>query len=196
MGNSNIWDVKKAEKVCCFDIDGVLNSYPDCWMDYVCQKTGVCHTDLNSLKKSLSYEQYRTLKKEYRLSGIKEKLTPTSDASYVTQRLKKLGWTIIIVTARPAQEHPCLSEQTRRWLDNCNIAYSHIEFGQKNKRGKILEDFPNIKFAVEDNSYLANTMASWGYKVFLMHNKYNRGLKLEKKVQRIYKLKDILKSIT
>jgi hypothetical protein len=38
-------------------------------------------------------------------------------------------------------------------------------------------------------------MAKWGYKVFLLDNQYNKGLKLERKIVRIYKLKDILAKV-
>ena len=37
--DTKIWEIKQAEKICCFDLDGVLlNSYPQCWVDYANKK--------------------------------------------------------------------------------------------------------------------------------------------------------------
>lgn len=195
MASNKIWEIKKAEKICAFDIDGVLNNYPVCWVNWVNKKLDAGYADINDLKEHLSYDQYRKLKREYRESGVKENLVPAEGARRITNALRRRGYKIIVVTARPAQEIPSLFGQTIRWLDKNKIAYDHIEFGQKNKRGKLVEDFPNIKFIVEDNSYLANQMAKWGYKVFLMDSRYNRKLKTEKGVIRIEGLEQILKEV-
>lgn len=191
----NIWDIKKAEKVCALDIDGVLNDYPKCWIDFVNIKTATEFADLNDIKNTLTYDTYRKLKEDYRLSGIKERLKPNENASLLTQELKKLGYTIIIITARPANKYPALYSQTLNWLKNNNICYDSIYFGQQDKHAKILSEAPNIKFMIEDNSYIANMVSRWGYKVFLLTNQYNYNLTLEKNVVRIDNLIEVLKYV-
>ena len=58
-----------------------------------------------------------------------------------------------------------------------------------------MSEFHNIKFMVEDNSYIANQISKWGYKVFLVKNKYNEELPIGENVIRINKLKEILNDI-
>jgi uncharacterized HAD superfamily protein len=191
--NSEEYELKQAEKICIFDIDGVLLScYPQCWVDFVNKNLETDFKNLNALKSGLSYDEYRFQKRMYRLCGIKANLPADEHAALVTQTLKQQGWTIIIVTARPAQDYPCLAEQTKYWLEKNKIVYDFIEFGEKNKRAKVLQDFPHAKFVVEDNSYLANQMAKWGYKVFLVENPYNAGLVLESSIIKIKSLQEIL----
>lgn len=193
--NLNIWDIKKAEKVCALDIDGVLNDYPRCWIDFINSRTVNEFTDLNDVKKTLTYDAYREFKEDYRLSGIKERLIPNEYASYLTHELKKLGYVIIIVTARPANKYPTLYSQTLNWLKANNIAYDSIYFGERDKHAKILFEIPNLKFMIEDNSYIANTVAKWGYKVFLLTNQYNYNLEIADNVVRIENLKDVLRYV-
>jgi len=189
---SNLWEIKEREKICVIDIDGVLlSSYPQCWCDFVNQKINSNFDDLNVMKNTLSYEKYRRLKEEYRLCGIKEKLPSDKHASEITHYLSSLGYTIVIITARPANKYLTLYNQTLNWLKNNKIRYDYIFFGTKDKHAKILSEIPHIKFVVEDNSYVANSISKWGYKVYLLSNKYNNKVKLEKNVIRIHKLKDI-----
>lgn len=192
--DNSIWDIKDKEKVCCFDIDGVLMScYPDCWVNFVNKELDTEHENLNFVKASVPYDIYRTLKEKYRLSGIKESFPADKDAAELTKALKQKGYVIIIVTARPVQKYPCLYQQTMNWLNKNNITYDLVYFGEKNKHVKILTDIHNLKFMVEDNSYIANQVARWGYRVFLLDNIYNRGLTLEPNVIKVYSLKDIMR---
>lgn len=190
--NNNIWEMKQKEKVCCLDIDGVLLSdYPNCWIKFVNDKMNTDFTNLNELKSKVSYDDYRNLKEVYRLSGIKETFKADIYATYVTNRLKALDYTIIIMTARPASKYPTLYTQTINWLKSNKIVYDLIYFGEKDKHAKILSEIPQMKFMVEDNSYIANQVASWGYKVFLISNDYNCNLRLHKNVVRVNSLKEV-----
>lgn len=192
----NLWEIKEKEKICCFDIDGVLLSqYPQCWIDYVNKEMETSFDDLNTMKRTISFEKYRELKEQYRISGVKENLTPDRHAASVTVELKKLGYTIIIMTARPASKYPTLYNQTINWLDKNLIAYDYIIFGEKDKHAKILTEIPQLKFMVEDNSYNANQISKWGYKVFLLNNKYNKDVLIDKNVYRIDDLNEILELI-
>ena len=194
--DNKIWDIKEKEKICCFDIDGVLmDCYPKCWIEYVNEQLNIDFEDLNEMKKGISYETYRNLKEHYRLSGIKETFPANIEASTITKILKEKGYKIIIMTARPAYKYPTLYAQTVNWLNKNNIIYDSIIFEEKNKHAKIMSEFHNIKFMVEDNSYVANQISKWGYKVFLLKNEYNNKLLVEKNVIRINKLSEILNDI-
>ena len=147
------------------------------------------------MKSVVAYDVYKKLKEKYRLSGVKENLKPNPDAILLTLRLKELGWTIIIITARPAQEYPALAKQTHNWLDKNGFAYDYVLFGEKHKHVRVLEHFHNLKFAIDDNSFICNQMACWGYKVFLLNGKQNEGLLIRHGVIRVDNLKEILELI-
>ncbi len=191
--DNKIWEIKEKEKICCFDIDGVLMScYPQCWVDFINSKTGKNFKNLNQAKALVAYDYYRELKEEYRISGIKELLPANPQASRVTKALRKLGYAIVLMTARPAHKYPTLYTQTINWLKKNNIVFDSIYFEEKDKHSKILSKIPNMKFMVEDNSYFANQISKWGYKVFLMNNKYNTELPVGENVIRINELNEIL----
>ena len=191
--DNKIWEIKEKEKICCFDIDGVLmNCYPNCWVDFINLKLKKSYADLNIAKKTVSYDIYRELKEQYRTSGIKEELPCDLYAGIVTKELKEQGWTIVIMTARPAEKYPTLAKQTYNWLSKNKNSYDYVIFGEKNKHVKILENFPNLKFAVEDNSYIANKIARTGVKVFLLENCYNKDASITDGVKRINSLMEIL----
>ena len=193
---SNFWELKNKEKICVFDIDGVLlSSYPACWIEFVNSKLKTNFNDLHEMKNTIPYEKYRKLKEEYRVCGIKATFSPDKFASSVTQKLKQLGYSCVIMTARPVDKYPQLYNLTLDWLRNNKIVCDLIYFGEKNKHAKILSELPHAKFIVEDNSYIANQISKWGYTVFLLTNKYNEKQKLEKNVVRIFKLGDILEKI-
>lgn len=194
--NNNIWQLKLKEKICCFDLDGVLMScYPDCWVAYVNKILSTNFKDLNVIKKTISYDAYRELKEQYRLSGVKETFPADTQASFITKKLKEKGYSILIMTARPANKYPCLYKQTLNWLRKNKITFDGIYFEEKNKHSKIVSEIPHLKFMIEDNSFFANQIGQWGYKCFLLKNKYNENLKLGKNVVMIKELNEILKYI-
>ena len=54
----NFWEIKEKEKICCFDIDGVLLSqYPQCWINFVNRELNTTFDDLNVMKNTVSYEK-------------------------------------------------------------------------------------------------------------------------------------------
>jgi len=167
------------EKVAAIDIDGVISLYPKCWCDFVNEQLMnepiiLAHkfTDLNQMKTLLGYNTYKRYKKMYRSSGYKRTLPVRENASRFTKELKKLGYTILLLTARPFQEYKNLFKDTIVWLENNNIEYDGIIWG-KDKHIKVLQEVPHLKFMVEDNAYNANLLCKWGYKSFLLNNEYN-----------------------
>jgi len=190
--DSNFWDLKNKEKICIFDIDGVLlSNYPQCWIDFVNSRLNTNFDDLHIMKNHVTFEKYRQLKEEYRVSGIKATFAPDKYASMVMKKLKQLGYMRVVMTARPVDKYPQLYNLTTDWLRKNKIGCDCIYFGEKNKHAKILSELPHTKFIVEDNSYSANQISKWGYTVFLLTNKYNATQKLEKNVIRINKLNEL-----
>jgi len=161
-------------KCCAFDIDGVLNNYPDCWIDFVNLKIGSSFSDLNEMKAFLTYAKYKKLKDEYRTSGYKIKLPVLEGAAELLCALRDVDYKIILITARPMHKYPDLWIQTKLWLEFNNLPYD-VLFHSENKHIEIVTKFPEVEFVVEDNRANANCISRFGYKVFLIDSKYNQG---------------------
>jgi uncharacterized HAD superfamily protein len=184
------WENETDQKICAFDIDGVLNYYPAPWVDFLNKQLVENFTDLNDAKRQVPYQIYKDLKWEYRESGIKAHLKYRTGAREVTKKLKELGYMIIILTSRPFDEHKTLFKQTTDWLDAGHIQYDSI-ISSKQKYVEVLTKAPNIRFLVDDHRYYVNSVSKWGYNTVLVDNKYNQG-PLEPKVTRIKNLKELL----
>jgi uncharacterized HAD superfamily protein len=176
-------------KSCVIDIDGVLNYYPETWLDFVADKTGFFYNNLHDMKNEISYNEYTKLKEEYRNCGIKENLKVREGAVELLDYLKSIGYYIIITTARPVNLHQNLMSQTSNWLKKNKLDYDNLFFSFK-KHLTIVEYFKSIDFAIEDNRYYINDIAEMGYKGYLVDNIYNQG-DVEEKVVRVKNLKEI-----
>ena len=177
------------QKTCIIDIDGVLNYYPQTYVDYVNSELNANFNDLNEIKAELSYTMYRNIKKGYRTTGYKENLDVREGARELLYYLKSKGYYIIILTARPIDEYNSLLQQTTNWLKKNNLVYDYLTF-YKDKDLEILKKFKNIDFVIEDNRANANKISKQGYETFLVNNRYNNG-DLEGKVTRVNELAEI-----
>lgn len=184
------WEEKLNEKVVALDIDGVLNMYPDPWVNFLNNWLDTEYEDLNQVKNSVPYQKYRDIKWQYRESGVKATLPVREGAVELTKKLDALGYSIILLTSRPFNEHKSLFKQTTDFLTRNGFIYDGLIFGE-NKHTEILQRVPNLAFMVEDHRYYANMVSKWGYTTFLVNNLYNQGLIVEK-VQRINELKEVL----
>lgn len=166
----------KDSKVCALDLDGVLCKYPEGFLNFVKEKFDIEYNDIYELKKRVGVKEYEHYKHIYRLSGEKQFLEPRSGASEFTQRLRKAGYKIVIITARPYEKYMRIYYDTLYWLEKNNIVYDAI-FWDKDKCVKIVKELPSIEFLVEDDYNNALQVAEEGYKVYLMRTKYNKDTK-------------------
>ena len=187
------WEEMMADKVCGLDIDGVLNYYPEPWLDFLNGWLDSDFTDLNHAKSIVPYQLYRDIKWEYRESGVKRELSPRAGAKELTHELKERGYTILVLTSRPFDNHKGLFKQTIDWLHGNDLQYDGIIFGS-NKLQEVIHKAPNLSFLIEDHRFYANMVAQWGYEVFLMDNQYNQGTLLSR-VTRIKNLQEVLKFV-
>ena len=145
--------------------------------------------NLIALKKKVPYYFYRLIKNEYRNSIYKSTIEPREGAQKFLQELAEAGYSIIIMTARDLK----YSKKTIDWLERYEMIYHGIIFG-KNKHIDILQRYPNLDFMIEDNRSIANNVAKWGYKVYLMSNIYNEG-ELDDNVERTFSYLEILEDL-
>ena len=177
------------EKICIFDIDGVLNNYPDCYVDFVNEQLKENFNSLIEIKDSICYSDYKYIKELYRTSGYKENLPVKLFAKELLQELKIRGYYIIILSSRPVDKYNELIIQTTNWLKKNNLEYDYLMFGEE-KHLDIIQKFGTVEFIVEDNRKFANNIAKHGYKVYLLDNKYNQG-ETEESIKRIKSLNEI-----
>lgn len=185
-------NLKKYRKICAIDLDGVLVDI-DCWLGFVNKRVKKQYRDLIELKAKMNKKTYLKLKHIYRESGYKRNLTKNKGATKFISSLKRKGYKIVILTKRPYKKYARIFSDTLYWLNKNNIKYDAILFdSQKHKR--IVTELPYLKFMVEDNRKIANEVSDWGYKVFLMNNKYNDG-EITENVVRVDKFNQILRDV-
>ena len=179
-------------KIVALDIDGVLAEYPQHWINWVCSKKNnfYCFSDLKQMKDNIPYSEYLQLKEEYRLSGEKINISEIEGAREFANKLTEKGYFIILLTARPVDKYPKVLEDTLQWLKKHQIHYDWFFMG-KDKWSQVLKYFPTLQFLIEDNAFIANEVAKFGYRVYLLDNKYNQQ-PLHKTVIRIFHLSEVL----
>ena len=131
------------------DIDGVLNNYPQTFIDFVNDSFASDFNTLKEIKQSIPYERYKQLKEEYRMSPYKNNASPKEGAKEMLHYLRNNNYLIYIITARPLFKYNLL-ENTILWLKNNNLVYDYIYCSQK-KDFTIFEKFGHIDFVIDDN---------------------------------------------
>ncbi len=109
-----------------FDIDGILNNYPKCFLDYCSIFHGIKVESLMELKNSLRTDfDYSHLKKCYRESDYKYNLPIDINIANAIRKLS-LKNNVYILTSRPFNDYPEMFKRTSDWLKNNNIEYKEL----------------------------------------------------------------------
>lgn len=157
------------------DIDGVLNHYPQTWLDFLENEKGLKFESLKEVKETLSYKQYKEYKEDYRYSTYKNDAKVRSDAKLLFDLLHNKGYLIYIITARPLFKYDLL-ENTILWLQKHGLKYDYIYCSQK-KDFTIFEKFGHIDLVVEDNcdniEKIRNINGPYNCRYFIVNNKDN-----------------------
>lgn len=140
------------------DIDGVLNYYPDTWLQFLKDNYYYTFVSLSEAKSNLSYHDYKRMKEEYRLSDYKNKATPRKGAKKVLNYLHQNDYLIYIVTARPLFKYNLL-EKTIEWLRENELYYDYIYCSQK-KDFTVFEKFGHVDVVIDDNCDNINQIKS------------------------------------
>lgn len=130
------------------DIDGVLNYYPQTYIDFCNEQHGYSFNTLFEIKEKLPYNVYKKLKSEYRMSKYKHDAELRENAKKLVDYLVQHDYLIYIITARKLFENNQL-ENTILWLRKNNIHYDYIYCTVK-KDFTIFEKFKDIDILIED----------------------------------------------
>jgi len=166
-------------KYCAVDLDGVLTAYPEEMIKFF---NGFDHDfrSLEAAKTSLSYAEYVELKRRWRESPAKQYMAAREGAGYFMRELRRRGYSIVVTTSRPADEHPHLVAWTAQWLEAQDMPYCELLFNRYRPL-MLLERHSemDIAFIVDDepdklNCYHAYTDQSC-YDIKLYHFSKNTG---------------------
>jgi HAD superfamily hydrolase (TIGR01509 family) len=185
----------KNKKVIIFDIDGVINNYPDCFVEWVNKELGYTtkFSTVEQIKTNFSKKVYEELKAEYRMSGAKRTQPINEDTVKIIKHLKANNESIILFTNRPVSKYKCIYSDTLFWLQSNNIPYDAIYYSDFHQKEDIYKLNFDIKYIVEDNLENTKMFNSLGYKVFLLNKYYNVDINYKHDLmKRIEKVSEII----
>jgi len=187
--------IDKNSKVIGIDIDGVLGEYHSWFLTYLQKEHNLYFTDIDHVKVKVGTEVYEQLKSKYRQSDWKAKMPPRKGASELTHKLREAGYQIVVLTARPYKKYSRIYPDTLEFLRKNNIAFDAIIWDEQ-KHIKIIKEFPNLEFMIEDTPSIANEVAIEGYQVFMPEGPNNdmwrEGIELNLNVKKVKELEEIL----
>ena len=189
--------LRDHERIIACDLDGVLADYPFSFQKFIHDKTGVepiTFTDdiFKAYEKVLGRKQIRTLKHEYRETGMKREMELCEGAFSFIKKMHSQGYSIVYLTSRPVEQYSRIFSDTLFWLRDNDLwedGRDAIIFSEK-KNMDAISQFPNIEFMVEDMLHYANEISGCGKKCYLIDTDYNQG-DMGKNVQRIKTLDEI-----
>ncbi len=166
-----------GEKVVGVDVDGVLNDYPDCFLQWVEFEEGIYASNLKILKEKVGYRRYLDLKCEYRESGEKVNQIVEDGAKEFLSELRSLGFAVVALSKRPYWRYHRIYADTLEWFEKNELEVDAILFHPEKHR-KIVEDFPNLVAMVEDDPNVAREVVTIGIPVALIDKELNRGVEV------------------
>lgn len=107
------------KKIVSFDIDGVLNNYPKCFVDYVNLKKKKFKS-INVLKKKIGLKNYKIIKDKYRRSNYKYNLEINPKLISIVNKISK-KYNLLISSSRPFNKYKKMYRRTHLWLKKNNI---------------------------------------------------------------------------
>ena len=111
--------IKKKMKTVSFDLDGILNNYPKCFLDYVNASKKIKFRSIDNIKKN-SLKNYESLKDAYRKSNYKYNLKISKKLVNIINKFS-LHYNVLIITTRPFAKYKKMYRKTFLWLKKNNI---------------------------------------------------------------------------
>lgn len=167
---------KIDKSVVIFDIDGVINNFPICFLDWVRNKKNISCDSVENLKCKLDLKTYENLKIEYRISREKRNQPVNQETLKLMKYLKEQGEIIILFTNRPVSKYKVIYSDTLYWLNTNNIPFDAIYWSDFQKKEDIYKLKFKIKFIIEDNLDNTKNFNHEGHIVFLLEKTYNQDI--------------------
>jgi hypothetical protein len=194
---SEPWNPKKYRACVVLDIDDCLADYTNGMRDFIKLKTGLCphppkpRQDMASwLGPSIGVEKAIELKHQFREEGHKRNLETVIGAPGFVKRLHQQGCYIVLMTARPYRQYRRIMGDTLEWLAKNEIPY-HAIVWDDTKGERIIKDYPQTLFVVEDHTENACKIADKGIPVYVRNVPNNLGLYLNPNCKRFNDYEDL-----
>ncbi len=162
----NKWDqeIMKSElftkdNICVIDIDGVLSPYPESFTNWVKQYYSIC---INK-EDPIIWEKCKDL---YRQSGGKRYIPAIKDSISSLIALKNKGYTIVLLTNRPAGKYKRIYSDTLFWLRSNKVPFDYIFWAEDKKILSIINICKNIDFVVDDTESTCHEFRNYGIKTY------------------------------
>lgn len=172
---NSIFLKSKKDSVIIVDIDHVLADWEWSFLNFINSQCIKLYNHSEQLR-SENIKLYDEIKHKFRISGIKKYMPVIKGSVQFIDKLKKAGYVIVIVTARPYETYHNLWYDTKYWLDNNKFNYDALFFENK-KHQKLIKTFENldcIKCVIDDDIDVIRSMSSIGLKTFKIdHKKIN-----------------------
>lgn len=156
-----------------FDIDGIMNNYPICWVDYVNDQLSSHYSSKEEVKLSIGEEKYKLLKDKYRNSEYKAELEFNVKAKELADIFLQHDFKIIIATSRPFNnpKYKNLKKNTLKWLNNNNFHYDI--FVDKVAELDTMDLYDNIVLHIDDEIKYAKMFSDKGVRSIVLNNNAN-----------------------
>jgi len=162
------------------DFDGVLNSYPKEWLDYLnstvlARSYNKIFVTVSDAKKFMGEQQYAFLKERFREEGGELLYKPNTEIIDALSEIKESfpDVSVVVLTSRPVWRNKRFFMDSLKWLRENNVPFDAILWAF-DKEDKLL-DFSRVICVIEDELLFANNLAANGYKVILLNRSYNNG---------------------
>lgn len=177
-----------------FDIDGIMNDYPKCWIRYLnsrIEENLSLEISTKEAKSIVGLELYKNLKDDYRNSDYKANLEFNTDAKLLADDFIKEGYKIIISTSRPFNDsrYKKLKKNTISWLKKNSFHFDL--FVDKNYELEHLGLYDKIVLHIDDECKYAKQFAFNNIQTFLVNNSFCEENRLIKNVIDLNEIKMI-----
>lgn len=166
---NNLQKLKKSkEKVIVIDIDGVLNNYPQNFIEYF-QSKGYNYDSISDFKLQ-DLLTYNKVKHSFRVEGYEANCPLNENVVSTLIKLNK-KYKIVLLTARPYEKISRLFSDTLVWIDKNKIICDFVFFA-KNKEEWLIQNFQKeqVKFIVDDQIDNVNKLSKYFDNVYLVKN--------------------------
>lgn len=159
----------RLKSILSFDIDGVLNNYPNCWLDYLKERTGIRFESVLAAKEKIEGETYRSIKDDYRFLGENSTYTVVNrEMIELINKFHDAGFLIIFSTSRPinSPKYPNLYNQTYSWLVNEGVQFSELIYKDKSlsNHSHLLD---RVLFHIDDDKLYVDAFKEFNIKSYL-----------------------------
>lgn len=115
------------KKYLSFDIDGIINNYPKCFLDFFNSRQSILPTvdNLEFLKNKYN-DLYKFFKHQYRLSDYKYSIPVNPIIKDLINNLSN-SYGIVILTTRPFERYEGMFSRTYNWLAGAGIKFDYLD---------------------------------------------------------------------